>query len=187
MKPINWTWIGQAVQYYVDNEFNYIEAPWIVQQSATEVTLPLFRRAFKVSHPVPNLNLGFLVGSAEQSFIQMMMDGDLSKGKYCAAGPCFRDEQIANEWQLHYFFKVELIEVSPNSKNVFEVMDCARHFMEQIGNCNIRVEKTEEGFDLICKDIELGSYGFRTYDNFSWTYGTGLALPRFSQMLEVVE
>lgn len=184
MTPINWSWVGKSVEHYIDNEFAYIEAPWIVSRQAMNVTLPYNRSGFGVSHP--SFNLGFLAGSAEQGFIQLMLDGKLPTGKYCAAGPCFRDENV-DKWHLYTFFKVELIEVNPLSKNVFEIMDCARAFMECLTNCNIKVEKTQDGFDLTCKGIELGSYGYRTYDKYSWTYGTGLALPRFTQMLEFKE
>jgi len=182
MNPINWVWVGKAVQHYVDNEFTYIEAPWIVPFTAIEVTLPYNRLGFKLGHPTQNP--GYLVGSAEQGFIQMMVEGKLSKGKYCAASPCFRDEQ-EDEWHKLYFFKVELIEVNPNSKNVFEIMDAARALMESLAECKISVVRTMEGYDLMCKGIELGSYGYRQFGDHTWTYGTGLALPRFSQVLEL--
>ena len=179
---INWDWIGKAVQHYTDNEFIYKEAPWNVSEEAIITTIPNGRYPLKINHKF--LNLGYLVGSAEQSFIEMMLHDELSAGKYCAAGPCFRDEDI-DEWHSYTFFKVELIEVNPNSKNIFEIMDCAKDFMETLGNCKIIVEKTDEGFDLIYKGIELGSYGYRTSKNFNWIYGTGLALPRFSKVLEL--
>jgi len=30
-------------------------------------------------------------------------------------------------------------------------------------------------------NIELGSYGIGSYENYKWVYGTGLAEPRLSQ------
>lgn len=183
MKNIDWVWIGKAVQFFVDNEYDYKEVPWIVGNQAVEVTLPVGRSAFSLTHPA--LAPGMLVGSAEQSFIQLMLEDSLPKGKYCAASPCFRDD-VVDKWHQLYFFKVELIEMSPNSQNVFEIMDCARAFMEELGNCQIDVLKTHEGHDLSVKGIEIGSYGHRQANGFNWTYGTGLALPRFSQVLEYV-
>lgn len=183
MKAIDWMWIGKAVQFFVDNEFNYKEVPWIVGNQAINSTLPFGRSAFSLTHP--RLAPGSLVGSAEQSFVQLMLEGDLPKGKYCAASPCFRDETI-DQWHHLYFFKVELIEMAPNSQNVFEIMDCARAFMESLSNCHIDILKTHEGYDLTLNGKEVGSYGNRQANGFNWTYGTGLALPRFSQALEYI-
>lgn len=181
MTDINWAWVGKAVQHYIGNGFSYLEAPWVVSQDALQVTLPSDRFGFRLNHP--NLDLGYLVGSAEQSFIQMMMSGLLDKGKYCAAGPCFRDETIVDNWHQYYFFKIELIEVSPESSNLFEMLHCARDFMEKLGAIDLDIAKTEEGFDLYCNDIEVGSYGYREYKGMKWIYGTGLALPRFTNAI----
>jgi hypothetical protein len=183
MKAIDWMWIGKAVQFFIDNEYDYKEVPWVVGNQAISSTIPFGKSAFSLTHPI--LAPGFLVGSAEQSFVQLMLEGGLPKGKYCAASPCFRDDVI-DQWHQLYFFKVELIEMSPNSQNVFEIMDCARAFMENLGNCHIDVHKTYEGYDLILNGKEIGSYGNRQINEFNWTYGTGLALPRFGQALEHV-
>jgi hypothetical protein len=40
-------------------------------------------------------------------------------------------------------------------------------------------------FDLICKGIELGSYGIRKYNNHKWIYATGVAEPRLSQVCKL--
>jgi len=181
MNNIDWTLIGKAIQYYTDNKYNYKEVPWMVQKEAINTTIPTGKLPFFITHPnMPVTKM--LVGSAEQSFIQTMLDGNLSKGKYCAATPCFRDD-IIDKWHQLYFFKVELIEVEPDFKSVFEMMYCAKTFMEELGNCKIDIIKTNEGYDLKLQGIEVGSYGYRKTNDFSWIYGTGLALPRFSQAL----
>jgi hypothetical protein len=45
-------------------------------------------------------------------------------------------------------------------------------------------EATPEGIDLVLNGIEVGSYGVRTVGNRTWTYGTGLALPRFTVAID---
>lgn len=54
-------------------------------------------------------------------------------------------------------------------------------FFEQEFNEKIQILQTSlESFDLMYQNIELGSYGIRKVEEFSFIYGTGLALPRFS-------
>ena len=47
-------------------------------------------------------------------------------------------------------------------------------------NSNFEIVKTEEGLDIELNGIEIGSYGYRSYKDFHWIYGTALAEPRFS-------
>lgn len=44
-------------------------------------------------------------------------------------------------------------------------------------------EETAEGIDISLSGTEIGSYGFRKdKEGFTWSYGTGLAEPRFSYL-----
>jgi hypothetical protein len=38
--------------------------------------------------------------------------------------------------------------------------------------------------DIEINGVEVGSYGYRTYEGFNWIYGTGCAEPRLTQALE---
>lgn len=175
---IDWKLVGDAIQFYQDKGYRYIEVPWIVNPQAVDATCPSDRVAIQAYHPT--LELGFLVGSAEQSFIHMMIEDRLPPGRYCAATPCFRDDRLT---PIHhrYFFKVELIEVSPSTKDITGIISCAREFMQQHVGVKLEVVKTEDGLDLHCNSVEVGSYGHRQYLQYHWIYGTGLALPRFTQ------
>ncbi len=51
------------------------------------------------------------MGSAEQGFVQLMLDGKLPLGSHMAAGPCFRDDEV-DDLHQKTFFKVELIIVT---------------------------------------------------------------------------
>ena len=174
---INYDYVSQAIKYYDTCGFKYIEAPWLINYEAVNATLPSNRYGIGTSSPY--MESKYLPGSAEQSFIQMMIDGSIKPGKYCAAGPCYRDERVD---KLHSitFFKVELIIIGMNDeKSLNTVLIHSRHFMEQLSDCDIDILKTNDGFDLLLNGIEVGSYGIRSYKNHKWVYGTGLALPRF--------
>lgn len=40
--------------------------------------------------------------------------------------------------------------------------------------------------DIVFRGIELGSYGIREHKYLKWVYGTGLAEPRFSNVLQTI-
>lgn len=101
MRPrIYWALIPRALLHYKTYDYEYIEVPWVISEEALRVTLPSDR----VGHRTQD---GPLVGSAEQGFVQMYLDGELN-------------------------------------------------------------------------GIEIGSYGYRSYRELHWIYGTGLAEPRFT-------
>ena len=175
---IDWALVSRAIEYYKCSGFSYLEVPWLCSKTAMS-TCPNDKTPILAAHPT--LSLGYLAGSAEQSFMQMMLDGKLSAGKYVAATPCFRDDDL-DEFHFRHFFKVELIDFEPSHFNIYPLLHRAKCFMEQLTNKIITIEKTEIGADLYCDGIELGSYGYREFQNFKWIYGTGLALPRFTQV-----
>lgn len=183
---INWTWVGEAIDDYIWCGYTYLEVPWIVNNEAVKATIPTDRLGWKAFIPdKPTINteeVSYLVGSAEQSFVQMMLNGALDRGKYCAASPCFRDDK-KDEWHQQTFFKVELIDFRPESDDLTLIVDDAKEFMEYLGHCELNTVKTEIGLDLVYKGIEVGSYGYRQYKEMKWIYGTGLALPRFSKAI----
>lgn len=163
----------RAIEFYEKHGFKNIEVPWFVGLEANNITMPSTSRPFKTP-------LGYLVGSAEQSFFQMMLDGNLSPGKYQALTPCFRDEKVISDTTLTAFMKLELIDTSANlSADVENLTRWAECFMLSEGiKCHIW--KTNSGYDLMANGIELGSYGMRNSNGFTWAYGTGLAEPRFT-------
>lgn len=191
--PICWRDIYTAISIYESCGFKYIEAPWVVSDTAVLLTIPPGVQTLRCQD-------GALVGSAEQGFIQMMLDGKLPPGKYVAAGPCFRTEKVD---RLHQrtFFKVELIEVRPVRRHpIFEMERLTREMAEMAlsvfhmleGGQNAEIVETRYGMDIELNGIEVGSYGFRGVDELAaefvnlkkpypqWVYGTGLAEPRFS-------
>lgn len=181
MRPaINWMLIGRAIDVYQHAyNYRYVEAPWIVPKSVIEVTLPPGRSGIHCED-------GALVGSAEQSFIHMMLEGELEVGRYMAATPCFRDEVPEDELHLRRFFKVELIEVLPGptgheARVQAMAQDALSFFAGTYDALASVIVPTEQGLDIELHGVELGSYGYREHRGHHWIYGTGIAEPRFSQ------
>lgn len=195
---IDYELVGEAINWYqyqfqhVNGGFKYVEAPWLIESEAMLVTLPKDKYGICTTYCNEDTKQAkYLPGSAEQSFIQMMLDNTLPNGQYCAAGPCFRDE-VEDELHSTTFFKVELIIVGSNKKEDLDwLVKVASSFFnsrsnveEDNGKFEVDVEKTEDGFDLLLNGIEIGSYGMRSYKNYKWIYGTGLALPRFNKAIK---
>ena len=182
MNTIDYSLISQAISFYEMHGFKYIEVPWIVSEEALSVTLPKGRTGLHCAD-------GALVGSAEQSFIHMALEGKLKSGRYVAASPCFRDD-VPDEWHQRSFFKVELIDIM--HAEVVETMwerDMAwialsffQRFEPEALIERVQGETIDDPghLDITLGGIELGSYGDRRALGWTWTYGTGLAEPRFS-------
>lgn len=171
---INWKFISDVISTYKSLGYQYIEVPWFVSFEATYGTIPLDKKPFELTDGK------FLPGSAEQSYIDMMMAG-LKQGKYVTASPCFRDDEI-DEFHAKHFFKVELIDFSkPNKEKLISLLCDAIDTIKSLPNgLDSYIKRTDEGFDIILHGVEVGSYGIRKYKSFEWVYGTGLAEPRFS-------
>jgi hypothetical protein len=68
-------------------------------------------------------------------------------------------------------------------KDTLNVLTDAWYVMKSLVGTRATSVKTDVGYDLEINGIEVGSYGRREVGDFTWVYGTGLALPRFSQAL----
>jgi hypothetical protein len=179
---IDYDKISDGIDFYQANRFKLIDAPWIVSPEASNITLPGGRRIAKSF-------LGDHVGSAEQSFLELILRKELRPGRYVAASPCYRDEK---EDDLHrlYFMKVELIDFLGANKqagkeSLTEIIGIASNFFNRY--LPTKVISTKSGFDIVSQDkeIELGSYGLNSYKDFSWVYATGVAEPRLSQAINL--
>jgi len=180
---IDWRLIADAVACYRAMGYAYVEAPWIVQREFVYLTLPAGRQAIEVGHGHA------LVGSAEQSFAELVSTGGLGPGRYVAAGPCFRDEEVVDDVHRPAFMKVELIHVlerrerSPAARALDLAHDALGFFRSVAGADRCTLQATGEGYDVELNGLELGSYGLRTMGDHLWAYGTGCAEPRLSTAL----
>jgi elongation factor P--beta-lysine ligase len=180
---IDWQRCARAIDFYQSVGFKYIETPWRVRKEIVDATIPARATPFVIA---TNADYTHLVGSAESGFLQMVVDGVLKRGHaYVSASPCFRDNE---DDEIHFkdFFKIELFSFTPELCR--ELMKYAEFFFKSEG---LRVAHaiTDIGTDLVTQtdQIEIGSYGMRSVVinnvTYKWSYGTGLAEPRFSQAL----
>lgn len=178
MTEINWKRLVDALEFYKANGFTEIPVDWHVPGASHDITCSAPDRMFHLKH------YGVLVGSAEQAFIDMQLNGRLPQGRFVALTPCFRDEGAGRD-ELHalYFMKVEIYSTLPDTIDDGELHELclrARDFMETRTRLPVQSVLTEEGIDLEINGIEVGSYSRRSFGGISWACGTGLAEPRFS-------
>lgn len=193
---MNYDNIANALDFYRERGYVYIEdAPWYVGRDAYYATKPagtqdvhIFEgRPGIVSFPSHGSDNQYMVASGEQSFIQMMLDGQEIKRAICVT-PCFRVERY-NDWHKPYFMKAELINGQDvDEGHLLHMIHDAAAFFEQF--FTVRIVKTDVGFDIVEKGTraELGSYGIRTVEIndriMRWIYGTACAEPRLSTALQ---
>lgn len=163
--------VSDAISFYLNKGYQWIDTPWIVPEKIRQCTFQGTRE---------KCDLGYLVGSAEQGFIELMAKDILKDGLYVSAGPCFRFDDIGKRNSEPYFYKVELCHVGYGSR-VSSILYDAKEFLGG------HIVSTADGFDLEINNIEIGSYGYRSIQNpylnsktLHWSYGTGLAEPRYS-------
>jgi len=178
---IDWERIARAVSFYKTCGYRYIETPWAVPESTHLLTSD---KAPKTSESIP-------VASAEQGFLYLMLRGKLLPGvDYVSAGPCFRPEDEGRPFSQPHFFKVELFKYSSSDYKVHVIdhlLPATQYFCHEAGRYPKRVctnDNTGDA-DLMLGDVEIGSYGTRSFENrLHWSYGTGLAEPRFQMAMD---
>lgn len=179
---IDWINIENSISWYIDRGYKYIDTPWIVEQSVSEITFPQ-------DDAVSLTNGKVLVGSAEQGFLQLIVDKNLQQGEYVSAGPCYRlQDEGKSIFHRPYFFKVELFCLCQNhfdaNMKLQRVRNSVKEFLNNYTATSFTEIETSDGYDFELNGIEIGSYGVRYHPTIGWwAYGTGLAEPRFTQAL----
>lgn len=180
--------ISLAVEHFTQRGYILTDdAPWLVGSEAYYSTRPpeatdmeLWARADAAYEQSGFSPLGYPVASGEQSFIQMMLDGQPLKRAICVT-PCWRFEPRVDMLHRKYFMKAELINAQDvDEGHLMDMVHDACSFFEKF--FSVRTVKTEIGYDIVEKGtrIELGSYGIRRYKDLKWVYGTACAEPRLS-------
>ncbi len=180
-QKIDWQLLAKAQSYYEHHHFQSIETPYIVPAQYSEYTKPHQNPSFILNDGIFTNNPYELVGSAEQGFIFLLLNHHLHlHSKYLSITPCFRFEHY-DETHQPWFIKLELFWHESSMDSLHQLIKIVQSFFEQELNEKIQILQTGlESFDLMYQNIELGSYGIRKIEEFSFIYGTGLALPRFS-------
>lgn len=164
-----------AISFYKGKGFEPVSVPYIVEKEFNDYTKPDSEKDQK-----QHLGLEY-VASAEQSFIKMLLEGNLKGNAYQALTPCFRPEKNLSESHQQVFLKLELF--AKDDWLDFMIEDCFEFFTAK--GFPVDIVKTDIGYDIELNGIEIGSYGLREVEGYIFTYGTGLAEPRFSYAREL--
>jgi len=173
--------LDRSIKFYETFGFKRIESPWTVTKEISGITKP----PGKIDWEINGKNK-VLVASGEQSFLYLYLKGFLPEGKYQTITPCFRDEPF-DKTHTKYFIKNELIitdNVTPQKLDL--VISACKEFFEKELDTKVDIVKTDIGFDLEVKGIEIGSYGIRSCEYLDWIYGTGLAEPRLTMIKNMI-
>ncbi len=184
--------IARALEFYRGRGYIYVEdAPWMVDKPAYYATKPPQAQADVIKEREDGTAQKFLVASGEQSFIQMMLDGQPLKRAICVT-PCYRVEKY-DALRRPAFMKAELINAHDvDDGHLIHMVHEAASFFEQF--FSVRIVRTgvsggSPTYDIIEKGtrIELGSYGIRRISvgdtKLDWVYGTACAEPRLSTVI----
>lgn len=180
---VDYKLLSKAIKFFSHKGYTQVETPWRVSEESINLTFKS-SEAFKSDDK-------FLVGSAEQGFLEMISDGILEYGRYMSVSPCFRNEK-EDYYHQQEFIKLELIDIIL-VKNMFALnlmRDNVLKFITKhlkVKSSSIVVVSTNDDstdFDILIDGIEYGSYGFRNIEEKVYIYGTGIALPRASKILK---
>lgn len=183
MTTIDYKLLSEALTYYQERAYSYVEVPWLVSREANLATLPEGKDLGQLSDG------RCLIGSAEQGFIQNL--DQLQEGvRYISVSPCFRIGDNRDGFHHETFIKAELAAVTSDKDAAQSIM---RRFIEDAKELftNLTGRSVREfnvGPDQIDLEngVELGSYGIREIAGKYLVYGTGLALPRLTQSIPPV-
>ena len=207
-EPVSYANIGITEYTLTQLDFTRLNVPWVVSRGSSLATAPDEVSINTISGYTNDHNNGDLVGSAEQSFIELMNADILVPGnKYFSTTPCFRNEVEEDEFHLPYFMKTELfaffetsVEAHACLKDFIEVADGIMKGLipsftgvdENLKPSIVPIHKSEyhHGItiqvDIHINHIEVGSYGVRKIGEDCYVvFGTGIAEPRFSQAVKV--
>lgn len=187
MQIIDYKLLAKAIKYFHKQGFTQIEVPWRVSAEAIDATFDS-NLSFKADDK-------FLIGSAEQGFLELILQNKLKNNMLMSVSPCFRSDK---EDELHQqeFMKLELIYLSGfNISNKDIEYNTFVNFVIDFITKKLKVQReriqivhTFENSiyseDILIDGIEYGSYGIRKFKDYNYIYGTGIALPRASIILE---
>lgn len=176
----------KAIEFYKSRGYEMISAPMCVTKKAIMETLPDNR------FPKEHMDGLYYVGSAEQSMYQIILESSKNtrfSGSYMMLTPCQRDED-PDETHFEIFLKLEL--VSFDNKDILtDVFDF--YLKQYVLMCDlerngrtlrdVEIVKTKTGSDITINGVEVGSFGKHTLNKNEMKFGTGLALPRYTQAI----
>lgn len=193
---IDYGLITKSIDFYSEKGYKRIEAPWLVSEQVSDMTRPSFAAQYVVHKehgPAVDGKRKAFVASGEQSFLYLAAKGFLPDGMYQTVTPCIRNENF-DETHVKYFVKNELIVFGSSILGMKEhvdhalddIIEDAMSFFTNIvpDPMKLRIVMIgDRNWDIEYEGIEIGSYGFRHSLLGPWVYGTGLAEPRTSRLI----
>ena len=190
-ETVDYNLLNKALKYFSKRGFKQVEVPWRVSKEAIEGTFNS-RESFKSDDK-------FLIGSAEQGFLELYLQNKLTSNQLMSVSPCFRNE-LEDYFHQQEFMKLELIcfldkladldfRFNDEYSNVKRLVISFIIKKLKIKTSNIFILGTNESNsiyseDILVNGIEYGSYGIRQFQDKYYIYGTGIALPRASKILK---
>lgn len=187
---IDYELLAKAQEYYLKHGYTYIETPWLVSSATSSITAPPDVERYVVTK---GSKVKEFVASGEQGFLYLALKGFLPCGDYMTITPCLRNDHF-DFTHVKSFMKCELISFFTRKPEedviqalIAEISTTAQKFFRENGVQTIKIRQGQYQIDLeTSDDVELGSYGYRSYEGLHWIYGTGLAEPRFSRVRNVL-
>lgn len=177
---IDYKLMNDSIIYYEKKEYQRIETPWLVTAAVDNITKPVDAVPFIVEAKKKNL-----IASGEQGFLYLYLKGYLPKTKLQTVTPCFRND-VFDFTHTKYFMKNELIQTDDTTIcRLDEIVEDSLNFFQPFFKTKLDVLTTPQGYDIMCKEHEIGSYGIRECDFLKWIYGTACAEPRTSSLIEL--
>jgi len=197
MGIINYEILSASQKFYEKLGHKIIDVPWVVSNNIMNITKPEELKNKEEYYSLKYCEKS-LVASGEQSFLYMIINGQLPSGRYQTITPCFRHENQKDLTHRKYFMKNELIIYEESGFAPLEIsckvlVDHAIKFYEEYLGDKVSVNKISKNqTDIECDcgglgKIELGSFGIRQYNGIKWIYGTGCAEPRLSTVIEILK
>ena len=193
-ETIDYNLLNKALKYFSKRGFKQVEVPWRVSKEAIEGTFNS-RESFKSDDK-------FLIGSAEQGFLELYLQNKLTSNQLMSVSPCFRNE-LEDYFHQQEFMKLELIcfldkladldfRFNDEYSNIKRLVIGFIIKKLKIKTSDIFILGTNESNfiyseDILINGIEYGSYGIRQFQDKYYIYGTGIALPRASKILKSIE
>jgi hypothetical protein len=177
MSNISAALLYSAMTFFKNSGYHFITVPMLVDEDVIRLTLPHDRQ------PKFHNNKCY-VGSAEQSIYQLIKEGKDLPPKALAITPCQRDEMVLDELHQEIFLKIELA-CTDNTITYRDIANDVMNFYSQFTD-KAKIVDFDNSFDIEIGGIEVGSYGQREYKGRIIHFGTGLALPRVAQALNMI-
>ena len=186
-KIIDYKLLNKAVKFFSKKGFTQIEVPWRVSKESINATFDV-NLSFKSDDK-------FLIGSAEQGFLELIIQNKLRNTMAMSVSPCFRND-FEDSFHQKEFIKLELMYCSNHiikeTETIYNIfMSYVLKFITKklkVHKSRITIMATNDSNsiyseDILIDNIEYGSYGIRRFKDIYYIYGTGIALPRASTIL----